>query len=135
MIDHLSTYATDFLSTKAFYESALAVLGYSVQYEMVVDADPDFPGRRACAFGPAGRTIFWVIEVREAASPRHVAFSAEDRGSVVAFHKVGMAAGGQDFGAPGPRPIYNEHYYGAFLTDPDGNNVEAVCRVPERPEG
>ena len=109
MIDHLSTYATNFLSTRAFYESALAVLGYSVQYEMVLDADPE--------------------------SPRHVAFSAEDRGSVVAFHKAGMAAGGQDFGAPGPRPIYHEHYYGAFLTDPDGNNVEAVCRVPERPEG
>ena len=54
---------------------------------------------------------------------------------MAAFHKAGMAAGGQDFGAPGPRPIYHEHYYGAFLTDPDGNNVEAVCRVPERPEG
>ena len=131
MIDHLSTYATDFSSTRAFYEAALAELGYSIQSEMSFDSDPEFPGRRACAFGPAGRSLFWVIEVRAPASPRHVAFVARDRHSVAAFHKVGLAAGGQDFGAPGPRPIYHEHYYGSFLTDPDGNNVEAVCHAPE----
>ncbi len=131
MIDHISTYSTDFSSTKAFYESVLAALGYSVQMEMSFDSDPDFPGRRACAFGPAGRPVFWVIETREAASPRHVAFVAQDRHCVAAFHKAGLAAGGQDLGAPGPRPIYHEHYYGSFLTDPDGNNVEAVCHTPE----
>lgn len=130
MIDHISTYTTDFASTKAFYESALAELGYSVQMEMSFDSDPDFPGRRACAFG-AARPVFWVIETREAATPRHVAFVAENRRAVDAFHKAGLTAGGQDFGAPGPRPMYHEHYYGSFLTDPDGNNVEAVCHAPE----
>lgn len=131
MIDHLSTYAMDFSATRAFYEAALAELGYSVQFEMVLDSDPELPGRRACAFGPEGRSVFWVIEVRDAASPRHVAFVAKDRQSVAEFHRAGLAAGGQDNGAPGPRPIYHEHYYGSFLTDPDGNNVEAVCHTPE----
>ncbi len=131
MIDHLSSYATDFQATRAFYDSALAELGYSVQFEMVMDKDPDLPGRRACAWGPEGQTIFWVIETLEASSPRHVAFSAADRRSVEAFHEAGLKAGGQDLGAPGLRPIYAEHYYGAFLTDPDGNNVEAVCRTAQ----
>ena len=130
MIDHLSTYATDFPITKAFYETTLAALGYSIQFEMTMDSDSEFPGRRACAFGPAGRTIFWVIEVRDSTSPRHVAFVAKDRQSVAAFYQAGLATGGEDNGAPGPRPIYHEHYYGGFLIDPDGNNVEAVCRVP-----
>jgi catechol 2,3-dioxygenase-like lactoylglutathione lyase family enzyme len=131
MIDHLSTYATNFSATKAFYESALAELGYPAQLEMELDSDPDIPGRRAWTFGPPGRPVFWVIEVREVASPRHVAFAAQDRRSVAAFHKAGLAAGGQDLGAPGPRPIYHKDYYGAFLADPDGNNVEAVCHTPE----
>ena len=130
MIDHLSTYATNFDSTKAFYSAVLAELGYSVQAEFTLDEDSDFPGRRACAFGPAGRPVFWIAEVREAYTPRHVAFAAQDRERVTAFHAAGLLAGGQDFGAPGPRPIYHENYYGAFLTDPDGNNVEAVCHVP-----
>ena len=131
MIDHMSSYATDFPSTRAFYEAALAALGYPVQFEMVLESDPDLPGRRACSFGPDGKSIFWVIEVRDAASPRHFAFVAKDRQCVAAFHEAGLAAGGQDLGAPGPRPIYHEHYYGSFLTDPDGNNVEAVCHTPE----
>lgn len=130
MIDHLSTYATDFVSTKAFYSAVLAELGFSVQAELVVDEDPELPGRRACAFGPTGRPVFWVVEVLDAASPRHVAFAAQDREAVAAFHSVGLSAGGEDLGAPGPRPIYHENYFGAFLTDPDGNNVEAVCHAP-----
>lgn len=132
MIDHLSTYATDFLPTRSFYEAALRELGYTVQHEMTFDSDPDLPGRRACAFGPDGRPVFWVIEVLVAASPRHVAFAAVDRRSVDAFHAAGLSAGGRDNGEPGPRPIYHEHYYGGFLTDPDGNNVEAVCHTPAR---
>ena len=69
--------------------------------------------------------------MKEAASPRHVAFAAPDRAAVAAFHAAGLAAGGQDHGEPGPRPIYHEHYYGSFVLDPDGNNVEAVCHAPE----
>lgn len=131
MIDHVSTYATDFAPTKAFYQAVLAELGYSVQTEMTFDEDPDLPGRRACAFGPAGKSPFWVIEVLEVATPRHIAFVAPDRGSVAEFHRAGLAAGGRDNGLPGLRPIYHPDYYGAFLTDPDGNNVEAVCHSPE----
>ncbi len=131
MIDHLSTYATDFSATRAFYEAALARLGFTIQFEMTLDSDPDLPGRRASAFGPDGKSIFWVIEVRDAASPRHIAFSAPDRHAVAAFHEAALASGGTDNGAPGPRPIYHEHYYGSFVTDPDGNNVEAVCHAPQ----
>ncbi len=130
MIDHLSTYATDFVSTKNFYSATLGELGYSVQAEMILDHDPDLPGRRACAFGPEGRPVFWIVEVLEARGPRHVAFAAEDRDRVAAFHAAGLSAGGEDLGAPGLRPIYHKHYFGAFLTDPDGNNVEAVCHTP-----
>ena len=130
MIDHLSTYAADYGATKSFYEAALAPLGYGVQHEMVTSWDEAFPERRCCAFGPAGRTVFWVIETKQVVSPRHVAFAAADRGAVSAFHEAGLRAGGRDHGAPGPRPVYHEHYFGAFLLDPDGNNVEAVCHAP-----
>jgi catechol 2,3-dioxygenase-like lactoylglutathione lyase family enzyme len=130
VIDHLSTYATDFAATRRFYEQALGVLGHSVQFEMEMAADPDLPGRRACAFG-VNRPVFWVIEAKEPYSPRHIAFSASDRKQVAAFHAAGLAAGGSDHGTPGPRPIYHEHYFGSFLLDPDGNNVEAVCHLPE----
>ena len=127
MIDHLSTYATDYAATRAFYESALEPLGSVVQTEMEMSWDPDFPGRRACAFGPEDRPIFWVIEVKEAYSPRHIAFTAESRKAVDAFHAAALEGGGTDHGAPGVRAIYHPDYYGAFVLDPDGNNVEAVC--------
>ncbi len=117
MIDHLSFYATNFPSSKRFYESALAPLGYQVVMEMVSSWDKEFPTRRLCAFGPPKKPIF----------PRHIAFAAMDCSAVDAFHKAGLSAGGTDNGAPGPRPIYHPGYYGAFVVDPDGNNVEAVC--------
>ena len=131
MIDHLSTYATDFLATKRFYEIALAPLGYGRQLELVATWDTDFPDRRACSFGPEGRSVFWVIETRQAATPRHVAFAAKNRDAVRGFHAAALDAGGVDDGAPGLRPAYHEHYYGSFVKDPDGNGVEAVCHAPE----
>lgn len=127
MIDHMSTYATDYAATRGFYEQVLAELGYTLQ--------ADYPEHKTCAFGPEARPIFWVIGVDEAASPRHVAFSASSRDDVNSFHSRGLACGGSDNGAPGPRPQYHAHYYGAFLLDPDGNNVEAVCHWPEQEEG
>jgi catechol 2,3-dioxygenase-like lactoylglutathione lyase family enzyme len=131
LIDHLSTYATDYVATKRFYDAAFGALGYSVQTEMVASWDADFPTRRCCAWGPPGRPVFWVIEARETASPRHLAFSAPDRQTVRAFHQAALSAGGRDHGEPGLRPIYHQHYFGAFALDPDGNNVEAVCHEPE----
>ena len=127
MIDHLSTYATDFDATIAFYDRALAALGYERNVNMVSEWDPEWPDRRICAYGPGSRPVYWVSEVREAASPRHVAFSARDNAAVDAFYEAALAAGGRDNGAPGPRPHYHPGYYGAFVLDPDGNNVEAVC--------
>lgn len=130
MIDHLSTYATDYATTRAFYEAALATLGCRQQAEFATDWDPEWPERRICAFGPGDKAVLWIIEVREPASPRHVAFAAPDRDAVAAFHRAALAAGGHDNGAPGLRPMYHEHYFGAFVLDPDGNNVEAVCHTP-----
>jgi catechol 2,3-dioxygenase-like lactoylglutathione lyase family enzyme len=75
--------------------------------------------------------MFWVIEVKQPASPRHVAFTASDRKAVAAFHAAALRVGAKDNGAPGPRPKYHAHYFGAFVLDPDGNNVEAVCHAPE----
>lgn len=130
MIDHLSTYALDYAKTRTFYAAVLEVLGYDVQAEFTLDQDDELPGRRICAWGPPGRSIFWVIETTQAYTPRHVAFTASDRASVDRFHAAGRAAGGSDHGAPGVREIYHPDYYGGFLLDPDGNNVEAVCHQP-----
>jgi catechol 2,3-dioxygenase-like lactoylglutathione lyase family enzyme len=122
MIDHLSTYATDYAATRAFYEAVLPPLGYTLQM--------DFPDNNMCAFGPPKNPVFWVIAATKAATPRHIAFSASDRESVTHFYHTGLQQGGQDNGSPGLRSQYHEHYYGAFLLDPDGNNVEAVCHAP-----
>ena len=109
---------------------ALTREGYEVQAEMVASWDPDFPERRACAFG-ADRPVFWVIETREDVTPRHVAFTAADRDAVASFHRAALGAGGRDHGAPGLRPDYHPNYYGAFILDPDGHNIEAVCHRAE----
>jgi len=130
MIDHLSTYATDFVATCRFYDAALAPLGFGKNVEMVATWNAEWPTQRFAAYGPGGRPILWVIEVREPASPRHVAFVAKDRAAVDAFYAAARAAGAPDNGPPGPRAIYHPDYYGAFVLDPDGNNVEAVCHVP-----
>ena len=123
MIDHISTYATNFEATRKFYEAVLIPLGYDVQ--------ADYPEYRSCAFGPEGNPVFWVIGVDDPATPRHIAFSAPDRELVTLFYHKGLENGGESHGAPGLRKEYHEHYYGAFLLDPDGNNVEAVCHMPE----
>jgi len=130
MIDHLSTYATDYPATKAFYAAVFAPLGYSQLMEFERGEDEQLPGRRICAFGPEGNPAFWIIEVGEAYTPRHTAFCADSRQAVEAFYEAGLANGGSDHGSPGVRPEYHPHYYGAFLIDPDGNNVEAVCHQP-----
>jgi catechol 2,3-dioxygenase-like lactoylglutathione lyase family enzyme len=130
MIDHLSSYATDYDATRNFYAAVLPCLGYQMTTKDVTGWDERSPARRMCSFGPQQRPMFWLIEVREPATPRHIAFSAPDRSAVKAFHRAALAAGGRDNGAPGLREIYHPNYYGAFVLDPDGNNVEAVCHAP-----
>ncbi len=127
MIDHLSFYATDFPATKKFYDATLPTLGYGVVMEMVAEWNPDWPTQRICAYGPPKKPTLWLTEKKERASPRHIAFVAPDRAAVTAFHTAALAASGVDDGAPGPRPMYHPNYYGAFVIDPDGNHVEAVC--------
>ncbi len=131
MIDHLSTYATDFEATRSFYEVTLATLGYSLQMQMVASWDEAWPERRLCAFGPDGTPVFWVVEVRQAYTPRHTAFTAKSHDEVRAFFSAALAAGGRDHGEPGPRPHYHAHYFAGFVLDPDGNNIEAVCHIHE----
>lgn len=126
MIDHISFYATNFDATKAFYDAVLPPLGYACNIEMTATWDEEFPTRRLAAYGAGDKHSFWLIEVHEAASPRHIAFRAANHGAVEAFHAAGIAIGATDNGGPGPRPQYHANYYGAFLLDPDGNNVEAV---------
>lgn len=127
MIDHLSTYASDFVATKAFYQAVFVPLGFSIQMDFVAEWNTEFPSQRMCAFGVAGKPTFWIIESKQKATPRHVAFSAPSREAVNAFYEIALQHGGQDNGKPGLRPHYHADYYGAFVLDPDGNNIEAVC--------
>jgi catechol 2,3-dioxygenase-like lactoylglutathione lyase family enzyme len=108
----------DYERSKAFYSEALAPLDIELIKE---------PFERAAGFGRAGKPFFWIAATRPPATPVHVAFACDSRDVVDAFHGAALAAGGIDNGAPGPRPIYHEHYYGAYVLDPDGNNIEAVC--------
>jgi len=106
--------------SKAFYRAALAPLGYDVLMEWETFA----------GFGVAPKPDFWISEGAPNVPPVHVAFRADTRAQVDAFHKAGMAAGGRDNGAPGIRTHYHPNYYGAFVLDPDGHNIEAVCHGP-----
>lgn len=120
MIDHLTLTVRDVARSKAFYQQALAPLGYSVQMEF----DP------VCALGPAGKPCFWLRPGEPPTQPIHLAFMAKDRPSVDAFHAAALAAGATDNGAPGLRPHYHPNYYASFVFDLDGHNVEAVCHAP-----
>jgi catechol 2,3-dioxygenase-like lactoylglutathione lyase family enzyme len=120
MIDHIKLFVRDLERSKAFYENALEPLGYR---PMLTPA----PG--VVGMG-RDRPDFWLAETSETTSPAHVAFRADDRGLVDEFHRAALAAGGTDNGNPGDRPHYHPSYYGAFVLDPDGNNVEAVCHEP-----
>ena len=88
------------------------------------------PMGRAAGFGEDGKPFFWLEDGRAPVTEVHVAFHAEDRATVDAFHAAALAAGGTDNGAPGVRELYHPTYYGAYVLDPDGNNVEAVCHAP-----
>ena len=121
MIDHIGLNVRDVATAKAFYERALAPLGYTVGMEF---------GQHIGFRSPTGKPDFWVAQRGEPTTGAHVAFQVESRDVVDAFHAAGLEAGGRDNGAPGLRPHYHERYYGAFVLDPDGNNVEAVCHAP-----
>jgi catechol 2,3-dioxygenase-like lactoylglutathione lyase family enzyme len=123
MLDHIGLRTLEFAKAKRFYTAALKPLGYELVMEFGPDDAIDYQG---AGFGVGGKPDFW-IGVGPANGPVHVAFSAANRQAVDAFHAAAIAAGGKDNGLPGPRAHYHPNYYGAFVLDPDGNNVEAVC--------
>jgi catechol 2,3-dioxygenase-like lactoylglutathione lyase family enzyme len=119
MLDHMNIGVRDLAASRAFYEAALAPLGFG----FVMERDD------RVAFGPPARPVFFLVE-GEPTAGIHIAFQAADRQRVDAFHAAALAAGGTDNGGPGMRTEYHAHYYGAFVLDPDGNNAEAVCHTP-----
>jgi catechol 2,3-dioxygenase-like lactoylglutathione lyase family enzyme len=124
MFDHVGITVSDYAKSFSFYEKTLASLG--IRYL--------FGEEGAYAGFGATRPMFWMSicdAIHLASTSTHIAFVCETRAEVDAFYAAAMAAGGRDNGAPGPRPQYDEHYYGAFVLDFDGNNIEAVCRKAE----
>jgi catechol 2,3-dioxygenase-like lactoylglutathione lyase family enzyme len=128
MIDHVGFPVSDYARSKFFYEKALAPLGYALVME--VTAAQTESGSPAAGFGIGGKPDFWIGGEGGLSKPLHVAIAANDRSAVDAFYRAALAAGGRDNGAPGLRPQYHPNYYGAFVLDPDGHNIEAVCHVP-----
>jgi catechol 2,3-dioxygenase-like lactoylglutathione lyase family enzyme len=128
LLDHITLNVSDYARSKAFYEKALAPLGVKAVMEF----------GEACGFGRESKPDFWIgkgpTSFQKAAhlaliTPVHIAFAARSREEVDAFHAAALAAGGRDNGGPGLRPHYHPDYYGAFVLDPDGHNIEAVTRI------
>lgn len=119
MLDHMGFAVKDYDRSKSFYEQVLAPLGFRVI--------KNFPGA-AAGFGKDGHASFWIeAQGRPVQGRLHIAFAAENRAAVDAFHAAALAVGAPDNGAPGVREIYHPNYYGGYVLDPDGNNIEAVC--------
>jgi catechol 2,3-dioxygenase-like lactoylglutathione lyase family enzyme len=117
MLDHVTIGVTDIESSKRFYDHALRQLGIERLH-----TDPEFAG-----YGANEIAVFWIGLRDRPQSGSHIAFAASDRNAVDEFYRAALAAGGRDNGPPGLRPQYHDHYYGAFVFDPDGHNIEAVC--------
>jgi len=122
MLDHIGFGVSDYIRSKSFYEKALAPLGIGIVMEVTPEQTAD---HHAVGFGKDAKPFFWFA--RGAVARMHVAFAAASRAEVDAFHRAALAAGGTDNGAPGLRAHYHPNYYGAFVLDPDGHNIEAVC--------
>lgn len=120
MLDHVTIKVADFRRAQAFYDAALAPLGVT---RLMGD------GQGFGGYGADGRAYFWIGQGAQSGGT-HVAFTVADRATVDAFHAAALAAGGTDNGAPGIRAHYDPTYYGAFVLDPDGHNIEAVCHAP-----
>lgn len=127
MLDHVGVSVADYKKSKAFYEKALAPLGYRFLFEVPKEHTG---GIDVGGFGAPPKPEFWIDGSGKPSPKLHIAFRAKDRAAVDAFYRAALAAGGRDNGAPGVRPHYHEHYYGAFVLDPDGHNIEAVCHAP-----
>lgn len=120
MFDHVGFGVSDLDASKDFYLKALRPLGIAVAME----------GPGGVGLGRNGKPSLWLWQTQQAPAHLHIAIAAGSRAEVDAFHAAALAAGGQDNGAPGLRPHYHPHYYGAFVIAPDGHNLEAVCHRP-----
>ncbi|MEZ2300101.1 VOC family protein [Variovorax sp. RCC_210] len=120
MFDHIGIRASNSEASETFFLRALAPLGVTVAMK----------GPHGAGLGKNGKPSLWIYEGEACPVPLHLAFTAEHRSQVDAFHRAAIEAGGKDNGAPGLRAHYHPHYYAAFVIAPDGHNVEAVCHVP-----
>jgi catechol 2,3-dioxygenase-like lactoylglutathione lyase family enzyme len=127
-VDHTSLSVSDFAKAKAFYVAALKPLGITVlmEFPKAVTGNVDVAG-----LGSNGKPFFWLADAGKTTPRVHLAFSADRRAEVDAFYKAAIAAGGKDNGPPGIRAMYHPTYYGAFVLDADGHNIEAVCHRAE----
>ena len=123
MFDHVKFGVSDYAASKAFFLTALEPLGVAV-----VSEGPPTYGVELSAKGTASLCLY---QTNEKPAHLHLAFTAENRRQVDAFHRAAMEAGGKDNGAPGLRPHYHANYYAAFVIGPDGHNIEVVCNEPE----
>ena len=124
MFDHVKFGVSDYAASKVFFLKALEPLGVAV----VSEGSPTY-GVELCA--PSSKTSLCLCQTEEKPAHLHLAFVAETRRQVDAFHRAALEAGGKDNGAPGLRPHYHANYYAAFVIGPDGHNIEAVCHEPE----
>lgn len=125
MIAHIGIHVGDIERSKTFYAAALKPIGYRMLREY--GASSDRPAA-SVGFGEPPRADFWIYQGTPDNRTTHIAFLVTRRALVNAFYEAAIAAGGRDNGRPGLRPLYSPHYYGAFVLDPDGYNIEAVCR-------
>ncbi|HVY55376.1 MAG TPA: VOC family protein [Thermodesulfobacteriota bacterium] len=121
ILDHVGIPVSNFARSKEFYTKVLEPLDYGIIMEV----------EGAAGFGTKGKPEFWIGEGTVSTGPLHVAFRAGNREQVRKFYEAALAAGGKDNGPPGIREHYHPNYYGAFIFDPDGHNIEAVCHEPE----
>lgn len=131
MLDHITLLVSDYDRSKAFYLKALAPLGFELIMELTREQVPSLPCEKTMGMGISGKPELWLRTVDEEVRPTHLAFRARNRAEVHAFYDAALAAGGTDHGAPGLRAHYHPTYYGAFVLDPDGYNIEAVCHAPD----
>ena len=122
MLDHVTIGVSDFERSKAFYDQALPSLGITRLYG---------DGEQFAGYGIRPKAFFWIGMRGAIQTGAHIAFTAADHATVDRFYDEAIKAGGTDNGAPGLRPNYHAHYYGAFVLDPDGHNIEAVCHLPQ----
>jgi catechol 2,3-dioxygenase-like lactoylglutathione lyase family enzyme len=125
LLDHVTFGVSDFPRSAAFYDASFAPLGM----KRLFDVPPEHSGGASCTGYGDTRPFFWIIEADATRGKLHLALTAGTRAAVDAFHTAAIAAGGRDNGAPGVRPHYHPNYYGAFVLDPDGHNIEAVCHL------